>query len=195
MAISTPASRPWTPSQSPPPPPDVAAPPIPQDQTNDQISSRRRTSFSFLRRGKSVERLNSKRSISGGKLSKKPPGAQGTQAEQKATAIPKQAPKIPDISLTDKLQTFGGEHARYDSPNTHHQPLPPGAADMRQAFIAHAIPMPPPVPKTNSGRYVDPYARTESMTHRGRYSYASSVASTINGPRRVRRRKDPTPFK
>ena len=37
----------------------------------------------------------------------------------------------------------------------------------------------------------DPYARTESMTHRGRYSYASSAISTINSPRRVRRRKDP----
>lgn len=33
------------------------------------------------------------------------------------------------------------------------------------------------------------------MTHRGRYSYASSAISTINSPRRVRRRKDPTPFK
>jgi len=32
------------------------------------------------------------------------------------------------------------------------------------------------------------------MAHRGRYSYASSAISTINSPRRVRRRKDPTPF-
>lgn len=56
----------------------------------------------------------------------------------------------------------------------------------------------PPVP-SNGGRngdWVDPYARTESMTHRGRYSYASSaISATINSPRRVRRRKDPTPFK
>lgn len=51
---------------------------------------------------------------------------------------------------------------------------------------------PPPIP---NGAWVDPYARTESMTHRGRYSYASSAMSTINSPRRVRRRKDPTPFK
>ncbi|KAL2114739.1 hypothetical protein VUR80DRAFT_49 [Thermomyces stellatus] len=50
---------------------------------------------------------------------------------------------------------------------------------------------PPPVPATPA---FDPYARTESMTHRGRYSYASSAVSTINSPRRVRRRKDPTPF-
>jgi septin family protein len=32
------------------------------------------------------------------------------------------------------------------------------------------------------------------MTHRGRFSYASSAVSSINSPRRVRRRKDPTPF-
>ncbi|CAI4210844.1 unnamed protein product [Parascedosporium putredinis] len=53
-----------------------------------------------------------------------------------------------------------------------------------------AYPAPPPVPTSPW----DPYARTESMTHRGRYSYASSAISTINSPRRVRRRKDPTPF-
>lgn len=53
----------------------------------------------------------------------------------------------------------------------------------------------PPIPGTQgNGAYVDPYAKTESMTHRGRYSYASSAVSTINSPRRVRRRRDPTPF-
>jgi hypothetical protein len=58
------------------------------------------------------------------------------------------------------------------------------------------IPIPPmPSNGVKKGDWVDPYARTESMTHRGRYSYASSAVSTINSPRRVRRRKDPTPFK
>ena len=52
----------------------------------------------------------------------------------------------------------------------------------------------PPVPPIPEGMF-DPYARTESMTHRGRHSYASSAVSTINSPRRIRRRKDPTPFK
>ena len=41
----------------------------------------------------------------------------------------------------------------------------------------------------------DPYANVGSMAHRGRYSYASSAVSSVNSPRRVRRRKDPTPFK
>ncbi|PWW73806.1 hypothetical protein C7212DRAFT_354136 [Tuber magnatum] len=40
----------------------------------------------------------------------------------------------------------------------------------------------------------DPYAKEDSMAHRGRYSYASSAVSTVNSPRRVRRRRDPTPF-
>jgi hypothetical protein len=42
----------------------------------------------------------------------------------------------------------------------------------------------------------DPYSNVGSITNRGRYSFAStSAASTVNPPRRVRRRKDPTPFK
>jgi hypothetical protein len=53
----------------------------------------------------------------------------------------------------------------------------------------------PPLPSTGTSEVVDPYARTESMTHRGRYSYASSAVSTMTNPRRVRRRKDPTPYK
>ncbi|KAF1819197.1 uncharacterized protein K489DRAFT_297466, partial [Dissoconium aciculare CBS 342.82] len=37
--------------------------------------------------------------------------------------------------------------------------------------------------------------RGESMRNRGRYSYASSVSpANVSSPRRVRRRKDPTPF-
>lgn len=72
-----------------------------------------------------------------------------------------------------------------------------GKASMDSKRYAAGVPI-PPIPGQNGmgvGDWVDPYARTESMTHRGRYSYASSAVSTINSPRRVRRRKDPTPFK
>ncbi|KAF3768472.1 hypothetical protein M406DRAFT_44423 [Cryphonectria parasitica EP155] len=62
--------------------------------------------------------------------------------------------------------------------------------DQQPRAISTDIPV-PPIP---TGHWVDPYARTESMTNRGRYSYASSAISTVNNPRRVRRRKDPTPF-
>lgn len=54
----------------------------------------------------------------------------------------------------------------------------------------------PPVPAVPAGyAATDAYARTESMTHRSRYSYANSMTSALNSPRRVRRRKDPTPYK
>ncbi|KAG6026951.1 hypothetical protein E4U40_001824 [Claviceps sp. LM458 group G5] len=59
-------------------------------------------------------------------------------------------------------------------------------------YVSSDAPPVPPIPN-NSSKF-DPYARTESMTNRGRYSYASSAVSTVNSPRRVRRRKDPTPF-
>ncbi|KAK4540640.1 hypothetical protein LTR36_009071 [Oleoguttula mirabilis] len=50
--------------------------------------------------------------------------------------------------------------------------------------------------KSTNGEYAaDSSHRSESMTNRGRYSYASSTAQVnVNSPRRVRRRKDPTPF-
>ncbi|KAM4065072.1 septin domain-containing protein [Hirsutella rhossiliensis] len=63
----------------------------------------------------------------------------------------------------------------------------PPARPSRDAPRTTHYPPVPPIP-------FDPYARTESMTHRGRYSYASSAVSTVAGPRRIRRRKDPTPF-
>jgi hypothetical protein len=52
-------------------------------------------------------------------------------------------------------------------------------------------------PRPSIGEYVDPATeRGESMRNRGRYSYASSVSpANVSSPRRVRRRKDPTPFK
>ncbi|KAG6005731.1 hypothetical protein E4U21_007747 [Claviceps maximensis] len=57
-------------------------------------------------------------------------------------------------------------------------------------YVSSIAPPMPPIPSN----MFDPYARSESMANRGRYSYASTAVSTINSPRRVRRRKDPTPF-
>lgn len=101
---------------------------------------------------------------------------------QRDSYAPKNAPRLPDLAPPPQLETFGGEE--------------------RDTLGA-----PPPVPRPQSGfaaaaasvsspaEPVDMYARTESMTHRGRYSYASSAVSSINSPRRVRRRKDPTSYK
>ncbi|SPO00120.1 probable septin aspE [Cephalotrichum gorgonifer] len=132
-----------------------------------------------------------KRNKSGADLGK---GRKSKDGERQPS-VSRAPPKLPDVYRGHEqlANTFGGDmrpdslaivsgnpsvyaqrpsmdHSRYPMPN---------------------MPAPPPVPETPSW---DPYARTESMTHRGRYSYASSAISTINSPRRVRRRKDPTPF-
>ncbi|RMZ87612.1 hypothetical protein DV736_g5163, partial [Chaetothyriales sp. CBS 134916] len=75
--------------------------------------------------------------------------------------------------------------------------ISPRMTSQEEGEGAAKAPPVPPVPQQKVRRrdeIIDPYARTESMTHRGRYSYAPSVVSTTSSPRRLRRRKDPTPF-
>ena len=118
--------------------------------------------------------------------------------------IPPQPPRIPDIPRMQTLQNFGGDHRldnmaitpdkarEYSSGRSYSQASreTPGLA------ISHNVPIPPiPVELPGGRSPVGPYARADSITHRGRMSYASSVVSTVNSPRRLRRRKDPTPFK
>jgi hypothetical protein len=148
----------------------------------------RRSSFgNLLRRSKSGE-------LRGGR--------KASQNQQKEP-VPNSPPRLPALyngSQPQPLQTFGGDSQPDSSAivsgkadhSFHHFPprasIDPGRPSM--SSVAR-----PPVPPVPNGGWVDPYARTESMTNRGRYSYASSAMSTINSPRRVRRRKDPTPFK
>ena len=129
-------------------------------------------------------------------------GRKKGQQQQRQEPIPKSPPRLPALyngAQPPELQSFGGE-TRPDSlaivsgkadHSFHHHP-PRASMDPGRPSISSTAPPVPPIP---DGGYVDPYARTESMTHRGRYSYASSAISTINSPRKVRRRKDPTPFK
>ncbi|MCJ1382439.1 hypothetical protein MMC17_005552 [Xylographa soralifera] len=197
MATSS-VSRSRTAGQTPAPE-DANSPSMPQDESRGRETAQRRPSFSFLRRGKSSERTMSMRSISGGKLTKKQTREADNQRAREAASIPQQPPKIPDLPRPARLQTFGGENAKPGkyatiadqmSAYSRERTIPSGSVDMTRANI----PPIPPIPGDKNGGYVDPYARTESMTNRGRYSYASSAVSTINSPRRVRRRKDPTPF-
>ena len=55
----------------------------------------------------------------------------------------------------------------------------------------------PDMRTAGNGEYVTIGERVESMANRGRYSYASQSTqiNAASSPRRVRRRKDPTPFK
>ncbi|KAI0388437.1 hypothetical protein F5Y17DRAFT_210288 [Xylariaceae sp. FL0594] len=124
-----------------------------------------------------------------------------TSQSQRET-VPKSPPRLPALyngTQPQPLQTFGGDSHPDSSPaapgkadHSFHRFPPRASIDPgRPSMSSFANPPVPPVPH---GAWIDPYARTESMTHRGRYSYASSAISTINSPRRVRRRKDPTPF-
>lgn len=185
--------------------PQPEAPPlhsIPSPNGKQQEAPRRRSSFSFLHRTKSGERLSNTRSSSRGKLTKRQRGAERDQGYLREQ-IPQQPPKIPDLPSPIHLQTFGGEDQMRDSApyfsnknHVYHQNMSISRdSTTNTGSNTYNVPI-PPIPGTQgNGAYVDPYAKTESMTHRGRYSYASSAVSTINSPRRVRRRRDPTPFK
>ncbi|CAF9903853.1 MAG: hypothetical protein ALECFALPRED_003011 [Alectoria fallacina] len=168
-------------------------------------SLRRRGSFSFLRRSKSRER-----SISGStpsrRLSKKDRRRQEMMQEQ----IPSPPLRIPIIPHPPDLQVFGSEDKRPDSvaimsnraggsfkyrlaQKSSQETL---GSDMYRGMPVPPVPPIPPIPATATTprSYVDEFPRTESLVHRGRHSYASSAISTINSPRKIRRRKDPTPF-
>ena len=125
--------------------------------------------------------------------------------------LPRQPPRLPSHSALPQIATFGGEDARPDSiaivsnkagvyntgtytPNAANFSRPATDAGRQQSPAVGAPAVGSSPPPSNYMDY-DPYPRTESMTNRGRYSYASSQISTVNSPRRVRRRKDPTPFK
>jgi len=189
MTSST--SRPRTPSASTASPNDKLAA-IPEAGKEQP----RRSSFGLLlRRSKSTE-LKPK----GSKKQQAAFREQELERQRREAAVPRSPPRLPDLynGAASPELPFGGEE-RQDSIATV-SGKGYGRGSMEQGRIAAAngnIPPVPPIPSngTRNGDWVDPYARTESMTHRGRYSYASSAVSTINSPRRVRRRKDPTPFK
>jgi hypothetical protein len=128
--------------------------------------------------------------------------------QREAAMLPKQPPRLPSHSALPTIESFGGDAYRPDSVaivsnkvgnnHTHNFSRPSMDHHRMAAPPPDSLAVgPPPMPGTAPAAYMDydPYPRTESMTHRGRYSYASSQISTVNSPRRVRRRKDPTPFK
>jgi hypothetical protein len=152
----------------------------------DRPAGKRSTSLGFLRRAKSNEPLGD-RKTSGSRLSRKKPSnldQDELRRQQEAVEAARKPPKLPGYTPQPQIQSFGGEGyqprmAKYSMDNSSTNGTPPV----------------PAMPAGYAEAPVDPYARTESMTHRGRYSYASSAVSTLNSPRRVRRRKDPTPYK
>ncbi|KAJ4286073.1 hypothetical protein N0V90_013422 [Kalmusia sp. IMI 367209] len=200
-----------TPTKSPPiaengSPESTALPKLSQSN-GDAQSGPRRSSFNFLRRKSSSETRGGNRSASGGKMSKKQKALAQEEAlrrQREAAMLPKQPPRLPNHSPLPQIDHFGGEDARPDSiaivsnrAGNYSQNFSRPSMDQKMPPSSNINVPVPPMPGTSpSYMDYDPYPRTESMTHRGRYSYASSAVSTIgvNSPRRVRRRKDPTPF-
>lgn len=138
-----------------------------------------RHSLGFLRRSKSTEPLGERKSSGSRKKMSKSQAMEDELRRQRESYAPKVPPRLPDFSPAPELETFGGEEREKGEIPTRPQ----------SGFAAS------PTMTSSITNVIDPYARTESMTHRGRYSYASTVNSTINSPRRVRRRKDPTSYK
>ncbi|CAO2657276.1 Nn.00g034020.m01.CDS01 [Neocucurbitaria sp. VM-36] len=198
MASTTPNRSPYPAKEGSPDPsvrPSIA-------QSNGDQGGPRRSSFNFLRGSNS-------RSTSGGKMSKKQKALAQEEAlrrQREAAMLPKQPPRLPSHSALPQIETFGGEGARPDSVaivsnkvgnyshNSHNFSRPSVDRGSRATPNPNLAVAPPMAGSSPSYMDYDPYPRTESMTHRGRYSYASSQHSTVNSPRRVRRRKDPTPF-
>ncbi|KAG6012290.1 hypothetical protein E4U43_007861 [Claviceps pusilla] len=96
--------------------------------------------------------------------------------EQLSKALPQELQQPSQPTYSHKNPDSGGYYVR--------------ASTEPHDYVATGAPPMPPIPNM----MFDPYARSESMANRSRYSYASTAVSTINSPRRVRRRKDPTPF-
>ncbi|ROT34691.1 hypothetical protein SODALDRAFT_321361 [Sodiomyces alkalinus F11] len=154
------------------------------------MSAPRRSSLGMLlRRSKSGDL---------GKGGKKAQAQREQELErQRKAAVSRTPPKLPEfyktgdqLPLSNSFPSGLRTEAGSVLPDDHHHGMYSGRPSMEPSqSVVSSVPI-PPIP--NNGW--DPYARTESMTHRGRYSYASSAVSTINSPRRVRRRKDPTPF-
>ncbi|TVY23046.1 Cell division control protein [Lachnellula hyalina] len=186
-------SRPRTPSASTggTSPPDKLAP---IQEAGKSHPPRRSSLGLLLRRTKSIEFKGNKK--------QQALREQELQRQREAAAVPKNPPRLPNLyngAAAPKFDNFGGdENTRPDSVaiatgkagQYGRRSMEPG----RSSTATGSVPIPPIPNNSRNGDWVDPYARTESMTHRGRYSYASSAVSTINSPRRVRRRKDPTPF-
>lgn len=150
--------------------------------------SSRGPSLGFLRRSRSTEPVG-ERKLSG--RGKKKAQALEEERRQREAMMPKHAPRLPDLPSAPTLETFGGEaeedehDERPESATMFTSPRAPSYTRDRGSSVGSPV----------ASVCQDPYARTESMAHRGRYSYASSAVSTSKNPRRLRRRKDPTPYK
>ncbi len=204
---------------------------VPDSNRESPADSRRRGSFSFLRRSKSRERgaaadSQAKRSVSGGgkggtklgrktrSLSKEEAARQEQQEQlQMQQQNPKLVPRLPSYHTLPIINT-PFDNGPTGEPNHNIQSKSyavtsgrsgynPGAFYQRQqramdrsASASHHNLVVPPVSESSTDQHGGANEpKTESMTNRGRYYYTTATVDHVNTPRRIRRRKDPTPFK
>ena len=163
--MASPTSRPRTPGKSSPPESHPTLDIENGNGSNPQVSTRR-TSLGFLRRSKSTEPLADRRP-SGGRVSKKMLKEQARDEEfrrQREAAIPKLAPRLPDLSPTPQLKTFGGD----DRPDS-------------VAIISNRLgnrptsPLPVAVPVQDSDRDSPRRRNRRTLSGNGWLRYSSSV--------------------
>jgi hypothetical protein len=152
------------------------------NQYSDRAPQAQRTSSfgNFIKRTKSTDILaNSTRASPGpGPLMRE----KSLESEPRPS-IPATPPALPVLRSQPVIESFGGENF---VPTTSMSPKAPNGQHGHYA----ASPMPSAPSSTN-----DHHVREHSMTNRSRYSYAHSISSSLASPRRVRRRKDPNPYK
>lgn len=187
-----------------PPVPSVPAPgTAPAPQSNRVTESGRNRSLSGSRKI-SIEGRTMLR-----KVSRMKKGEDEKSEQERKARLNEPAPSLPLHNPLPGIDSFGGENANTTSNSASKVTnfSRPGVA-MPSSNInsssspAYAIPpsqtsFSPDSRSRSNGEYVtESISRTESMTNRGRSSYASStVGGNMSSPRRIRRRKDPTPFK
>ncbi|KZM19783.1 GTP binding [Ascochyta rabiei] len=180
--------------------PDPSAAP-PSNGDFQAAAAARRSSFSFLRKRSSENKISTSRAPSMSRKQKALAQEEALRKQREAAMLPKEPPRLPSHPPLPQIASFGGEH-RPDSVaivsnkigNYSQNFSRPSIEQHRMAPTTNLAVLPPVPGSSHSYMDTDPYARTESMTNRGRYSYASSQISAVNSPRRVRKKKQPTPF-
>ncbi|KAF8245746.1 hypothetical protein K440DRAFT_554654 [Wilcoxina mikolae CBS 423.85] len=182
-----------------------SVPPLPQHQIQSRASTSsnppRRTPLSFLRRSKSGDPVRKTMPVVAPTPPKLPdPIANGSSNNtNNTTGFPRH---LLGKDVRDSVDILSGrsdddqEHTETNGDMSHTQQHPQfgGFVPGRKSTDSVIGPAGEYVRSSSVPISEDPYANIGSMAHRGRYSYASSAVSTVNSPRRVRRRKDPTPF-
>lgn len=196
------------PSTAPPPPPiphkintsSSASSSTRNSAISPQSSTRR--SFGFLHRSKSNDRVQKMKPV----VAPTAPELPNLWQANGANAAPSFSKQLLGKDVRDSVDIVSGKYDSQTNGNGVHQTrsqqnLPAATSGnggyvqgrkstdsvMGQGYVSSSQ-----VPLSQ-----DPYSGVgASMANRGRFSYASSqVSSTLNSPRRVRRRRDPTPFK